>query len=108
MTDEQRGYAAPRKRQLQVSPAVVILVAAIVVVAGAFQVWNMVRSEGSGSSRELPTAPTEILGVEVLKPVSDQGRIPLNTPAEATWYLRNTGTETVRLDKPSIEVLEGC
>ena len=62
----------------------------------------------SASGTQLPTGPVRVAGVEVLEPVSDAGRVPLNTPVERTWRLRNTGTVAVKLGRPGIQVLEGC
>lgn len=56
----------------------------------------------------LPAAGVQDLGVEVAQPVVDLGRVALNTAAEGQWLLRNTGTGSLSVGRPSIEVLEGC
>lgn len=56
----------------------------------------------------LPDGPLKVLTVEISQAVSDFGKVPLNTPVQTGWVLRNTGTTPVSIGKPSIEVLEGC
>ena len=56
----------------------------------------------------LPDGPVQVLAVEVSQPVADLGQVPLNTPVQTGWVLRNTGTTPVSVGRPSIEVLEGC
>jgi hypothetical protein len=85
-----------------------------ILAVGAFVAWGAFSRTDDGSdweatrSYELPDHAVSDLMIEVSEPVSDLGRVALNTPAEATWLMRNTGTAAVRVGKPSIEVLEGC
>ena len=99
-----------------------ILVTAMAIALAAFMIAAIATACGGDSSnsdasgspsgnaagKQLPVGPVRVANVEVLEPVSDAGRVPLNTPVERTWMLRNTGTEPVKLGRPGIEVLEGC
>ncbi len=60
------------------------------------------------TKNQLPAGPVRVLTVEVLQPVFDLGRVPLNTPVRGEWLLRNTGATAVSVGRLSIEVLEGC
>ncbi len=104
---ERRSHDEPRSRRPRVPGSVILSVALGAVALAALGAWNSLRPE-THANGDLPTGPLQVLGVEVLQPVADRGTIPLNTPTEATWYLRNTGTTAIKLDRPSIEVLEGC
>ena len=59
-------------------------------------------------AKGLPVGPLQILGVEVLQPVADAGRVALDTAVQQEWLLRNTGATPITLGRTSIEVLEGC
>ena len=60
------------------------------------------------TKNQLPAGPLQVLTVEVLEPVVDLGRVPLNTPVRGEWLLLNTGATPVSVGRLSIEVLEGC
>ncbi|MBE0607866.1 MAG: hypothetical protein IH609_00660 [Dehalococcoidia bacterium] len=67
------------------------------------------EDEGATSSAvSLPDGPVEVMGVEVLQPVADAGRVALNTAVKREWLLHNTGTTPITLGRANIEVLEGC
>jgi hypothetical protein len=66
------------------------------------------KASATSGQSALPSGPVKLAGVEVLEPVADAGRVPLNTPVEQTWQLKNTGTTTVKVGTPTIQVLEGC
>jgi hypothetical protein len=66
------------------------------------------KASASSGQAALPAGPVKLAGVEVLEPVADAGRVPLNTPVEQTWRLKNMGTTTVKVGTPTIQVLEGC
>ena len=65
-------------------------------------------SAATSPATALPDGPIQVLGVEVLQPVADAGRVALNTAVQQEWLLRNTGTTPITLGRTSIEVLEGC
>ena len=108
----------PRRKTGRISLPVVVIAGAISLFAFAvgMQIWNSTRDHENASSSEagspdstsLPAGSVQIAGVEVLEPVSDAGQVPLNTPVEKQWTLRNRGTTPVTLGRATIKVLEGC
>lgn len=102
--------------------AVLPIAAVAAVVAVSLFLWKssgdkseVTASPGSteppavaSSAKGLPDGPLQVLGVEVLQPVADAGRVALNTAVQQEWLLRNTGTTPITLGRTSIEVLEGC
>ncbi len=62
----------------------------------------------TSSAVSMPDGPVEVMGVEVLQPVADAGRVALNTAVKREWLLHNTGTTPISLGRANIEVLEGC
>ncbi|MBI5946978.1 MAG: hypothetical protein HY875_02430 [Chloroflexi bacterium] len=115
-----RGGKAPRppQRRARVTLPVVVISGAVALFAFAvgMQIWNSTRGEGNGGGAEaasakshsLPDGAIQVAGVEVLAPVADAGRVPLNTGVEKQWMLKNTGTGPVTLGRATIKVLEGC
>jgi hypothetical protein len=101
-------------------PILVMIGGALMVLAvAAMYGWNWYSDRGgtdavaatsgpSAAETSFPVGPIQVAGVEVLQPVADAGQIPLNTPVQRLWRLRNTGTTRVTIGLPSIEVLEGC
>ena len=99
------------------APAMVLGALAIFAAVIWATVWMRESGDNQGSApgatapasgTQLAAGPVRVAGVEVLEPISDAGRVPLNTPVERTWRLRNTGTVAVKLGRPGIQVLEGC
>ena len=110
-------------RSLHVAAAVVAL--ASLAVVGLVACGSSSDSGSTGPSVPLPTrsssptsektaksalpeGPVTVLTIEVAEPVDDLGRVPLNTPVQGEWRLRNTGTTPISVGRLSIEVLEGC
>jgi len=96
-------------------PRVVVLGVLVLAAVGAgVQFFGSAgNSDGDADAnwtpdQALPAAGVQDLRVEVAQPVVDLGRVALNTPAEGQWLLRNTGTGSISVGRPSIEVLEGC
>ncbi len=111
----------PRSGESRITLPIVILAggALMVLAVAAMYGWNwysdrggtdaVAATSGPGAAEtSLPAGPIQVAGVEVLQPVADAGQIPLNTPVQRLWRLRNTGTTRVTVGRPSIEVLEGC
>lgn len=101
--------------------AVIVLSAILAVATVGFFLWTADPDQAStagspdredetatSSASSLPDGPVQVMGVEVLQPVADAGRVALNTAVQREWRLRNTGTTPITLGRAYIEVLEGC
>jgi hypothetical protein len=124
---EKIAYEGPRPpaspRALVTLPRVVI---ASTILLVAFVVGMQVRNSMAGSASAstppdsmekvfyntqgtpIPKEAYVVLGVEVADPAVNLGTFPLNTGVTHEFKLRNTGTATVFLGRPEIEVLQGC
>lgn len=68
------------------------------------------RPDRAAAAVPLPigNGPQTVLGLRVDEPVSDRGRLPLDTTVTQVYEITNTGTGPAELGTPTIEVLEGC
>jgi len=129
MVNKRRGRPAirrpadrlARKRRRPLRRIVGVAALASVVAAVAVTLW-LTSSRGSdnssaaagqgqaaaGATNGAPNVTASAGGVEVAESSVDLGRVPLNTPVDRTFVLRNTGSERVSLGKIKIEALEGC
>jgi hypothetical protein len=90
---------------------------AVAALAGAVALAIVVGLNvpgGESSSTAGTEAPpvaagaAEAAGIQVDRASVDAGRVPLNTPIQQQFRLRNTGDEAVALGRARVEVLEGC
>ncbi len=120
---QNRGKRPPPGRRTRISLPIAVMIGGALMVAAvvAMEGWNWyadrdgnaaaVAANGStpaAAGTSLPGGPIRVAGVEVLQPVADAGQVPLNTPVQRLWRLRNAGTTRVTLGRANIEVLEGC
>lgn len=111
---ERRFFTAPR--------IVLASVLALVAVGVGAQLWNSQVGNASASNppsgmekqffddqgTPIPKEKYVVLGVEVSETAVNVGSYPLNTGVYHEFKLKNSGTTTVFLGKPEIEVLQGC
>ena len=92
---------------------VVAIAAAAVVATVAVSILVLGGGTSSPTSASAPrgiqaTGVVRAGGVEVTGAKIALGQVPLNTTVTPTWRLLNTGSSTVQLGDPHIQVVEGC
>jgi hypothetical protein len=95
------------RRQRPIGPLALIFGGSLILVAiVAFVLIG--RNTGSGVPANFqPEAEGPRVSID--RQVIDFGKRPLNVPVEATFRVRNVGSQDLRiLDTPQIQVLEGC
>lgn len=118
----QPEVLATPKRWLTLPRVVVVVAFVFVAFAIAMQVRNSLAGSAStynppdamekvyfnDQGTPIPKDPYVVLGVQVSQTAVNVGTYPLNAGVDHEFMLRNTGTTTVFLGKPEIEVLQGC
>ncbi len=124
---EKAAYEAPRPagqpgRRITMPRVVVASTIFLIVFIAGMQVRNSLVGSTSASNppdamekvfynaqgTPIPKEPYVVLGVEVPEPAVNLGTYPLDAGVVHAFKLRNTGTSTVFLGRPEIEVLQGC
>lgn len=95
----------PRGRRLPL-PLVAGASALALLAVAAFSVLALRGGDGSQTVDTPPVVAGS--GVVALQPSADLGRVPLNTPVQHAFKLKNTGETPATLGQPRIETLEGC
>jgi hypothetical protein len=105
---QQRVGREPRPVGLAVAAIAIAVIALLAVVIG---IQRRGGDDGPAASTERPAmgqGPAQTAAISVDRAVVDAGRVPLNTPIQQEFRLRNTGDEAVTLGRARVEVLEGC
>jgi len=100
-----------RKQSHGRSPLLLILLGGVVAAAavlGAAIALSAGGEESPTGSQVTHDGAIQAGGIAVLNPWADMGRLPLDTPVEHRYTLRNVSQQPVSLQRASIEVLEGC
>ena len=121
---EKVTYEAPPPPGSRITLPRLVIASTIVLVAFVvgMQVRNSLAGNASASNppdamervfyntqgTPVPRDPYVVLGVEVPEQAVNLGTYPLNAGVVHEFKLRNTGTTTVFLGRPEIEVLQGC
>jgi hypothetical protein len=86
-------------------PLLVILGGIVLLLGGAYAIWEARQVSTDGVPVEVSGAPS----LKVDREIVDLGDVPMNKMVEVTFRISNVGDETLRFTgQPYIEVLEGC
>lgn len=86
-------------------PLLVILGGIVLLLGGAYAIWEARQVSTDGVPVEVSGAPS----LKVDREIVDLGDVPMNKMVEVTFRISNVGYETLRFTgQPYIEVLEGC
>lgn len=94
----------PRPRRF---PSPLLAGIGIVTVAGLLAV-TVLLLRGGNDAQPAPIPAAGAAGVLALQPSVNLGRVPLNTPVQHAFRLKNTGDAPVTLGQARVETLEGC
>lgn len=103
-----------------------ILGASIVAVVAVLTVFALTSGGSSADTAATRTGETNLMGMPIIAtPGAGSGvaegdgitatpslwalgRVPLNVAVRPTWQLQNTGTQTLTLGTPHVQINEGC
>lgn len=109
MPQSKRSRHHPDRRR-RAGLSLLAIVALLAVVAGGIVAVALFGSSDQPSPIPAIASqqPLRLAGIEAPQPVIDLGRVPLDTPVQPAFLLRNVGADRAYFGRPTIEVLEGC